>query len=568
MTQRVLRHRRAAVLFAAAAVLYFGLGCLLTLRYNFVDGDAISRVANAGYVVQSRDPHLSAVGFVWNPLPSLVEIPILQWAHWWSPIRRHGLAGVVQSAAFMSAAVVVVDGIARDRRLPGRWRAVAVAAFALQPMILVYGASGMSEAAQTFCMLWCVRRLLRWVHSRHPADLACAGLALGVGYLARYEVLAAGAGAAVFAGVVTAYDTAAPRVARVAANIALVTFPLVVAAAIWALSGWVLNQQLFATLSSRYGNEAIVHDAITRGAAFAPSGADTWLVIAARLLGMQPFAGIACAVAVLVAAITRRSAPLVPLAVIGPILIFSVWGQYTAATFGLFRYYLLAIPLVICVALALWSPSGDTPALPAVRDLQRSGAALLSASVLIGFPATVAASLNDRIGNQALQFGFNSLLFPDRVAPALPEQVPYRRVMIEERELAGYLDRLNLPRGAVLMDTFKTWGVWLSSSRPDQFVITSDYDFKAALNRPWAHGIHYLLSASPDEMVLGALGSRYPTLWEDGAGMAVLDYAVSGIDGRDRLRLYRVTGPPRRPGDELSEPVAASPSSAPRPAGR
>ena len=144
------RRWRGVVLFVGLTGLYFAVGYLLVIRYDLFDGDAASRVANAGYVLESRDPHLSAMGFVWNPLPSLVEIPILLFERWWPELRTRGLAGVIQSALFMAGAALMVRGIALDRGVGSGWRRVAVAAFALQPMIIVYGASGMSEAALSF----------------------------------------------------------------------------------------------------------------------------------------------------------------------------------------------------------------------------------------------------------------------------------------------------------------------------------------------------------------------------------------------------------------------------------
>lgn len=541
LTARPDRRRRVA-LFAVLATFYFAVGSLLTLRYNLFDPDAPSRVANAGFVLGSRDPHLSAIGFVWNPLPSLVEVPILRLSGWWPELRTHGLAGVAQSALFMAAAAVMVDRIAVDRGVGPRWRRLAVAAFALQPMIVVYGASGMSEAAETFCILWCVRRLMRWSDSDRSADLAGAGLALGVGYLVRYEVVPAAIGAAAFVGVVAARRAGSARLAKALADVAIMLFPIAVTATVWALGGWVVDQELFATLSSRYGNESIVRVTLRERAPRIPAGSGDWVAIAARMFGMQPFVGIACAAAVFHCARTRKLAALVPVVVIAPVLAFAAWGQSTAATFGHFRYYLLGIPLVICLALALWDPvSGH------VRT-RRAGAALLCASVLIGYPVTVAASLNQRIGNQPLQFGFNSLLFPDRLAPEAPDQVRYRRLMVDDRLLAEYLDGLRLPDGAVLTDTFTAWGVWLSSSRPKQFIITSDFDFKAALNRPWQHGVQYLLVGNPRVSEADALTVRYPTLWDDGAEMSRLVYAVRGINGEERFRLYRVTGRPLSPG--------------------
>lgn len=545
-------HWRGVVLFGGLAVLYFTVGCLLMMRYNLFDPDAPSRVANAGYVVDSRDPHLSAVGFVWNPLPSLVEIPVLQLSRWFPELRTHGLAGVVQSALFMAGAAVMIDRIAVDRRVAVVWRRLSIAAFALQPMIVVYGGSGMSEAAETFCVLWCVRRLMLWTDTRRPVDLASAGLALGVGYLTRYEVVPAAVGAAAFVGVVTVLGTPHARTAKASANVAIVMFPIVITAVAWALSGWVVNQELFATLSSGYGNDSIVAASLRRSAQRLPAGFGDWVSIAARTFGMQPFVGIAVVAAVIHAAFTRTVTALVPVVILGPILVFAAWGQYSSATFGCFRYYLLAIPLVICLALALWTPADSPPKTHPSRLAEersrRFGAVLLCASVLIGFPVTVLASLNPRIGNQPLQFGFNSLLFPGTITPEGPQQVWYRRLMIEDRALAGHLDRLALPDGAVLMDTFNTWGVWMTSAHPRQFVITSDLDFKAALNRPWEHGVQYLLVSNPDSTDADALTVRYPTLWNDGAGISRLVYRINGAGGEERFRLYRATGPPKRAG--------------------
>src|SRR3954447_15479957 len=58
------------------AVVFFGLSlavaAVLVLRYYRIPADAMSRVANGSYVYRGADPHLAAVGFVWNPLPSLL----------------------------------------------------------------------------------------------------------------------------------------------------------------------------------------------------------------------------------------------------------------------------------------------------------------------------------------------------------------------------------------------------------------------------------------------------------------------------------------------------------------
>jgi hypothetical protein len=538
------RRWRGVVLFIGLAGLYFAVGYLLVIRYDLLDGDAASRVANAGYVLMSRDPHLSAMGFVWNPLPSAVEIPILLFERWWPELRTRGLAGVIQSALFMAGAALIVRGIALDRGVGSGWRRVTVAAFALQPMIIVYGASGMSEAAFILCVLWCARYLMRWSDGREPLDLALAGLALGVGYTARYEVVPAAIGATVVVAVLAGRRAAAgTRRSTVVASVSILLLPITLAAGIWALTGWVINHELFAIVTSQYGNENQVAGALRRGDVVRDSPT-ALMVISARLLGMQPFVVIAAAGGLAYAALARKPAALVPVSTFGPVLVFAAWGQYSATTFGLFRYFLLAIPLVICVALVLWTPSGSPgPAWAVTTRAGRLGAATLCASIIIGFPVTVHAAQNDRIGNQQLRFIVNSLRHPESF-PAQEQR--YRQGLATDRLLADYFDRQRLPAGSVLMDSFAAWGIWLNSADTKQFNVTSDYDFKAALNRPWEFGVTYLVVSNPASTDADAINIRYPTLWNDGAGFSKLVLTMmNGASDDDRFRIFQVTGPPR-----------------------
>jgi hypothetical protein len=531
-----------AVLFVGLTACYVAISWVLTVRYNLFDGDGPSRVAHAGFAVMSRDPHLSAIGFVWNPLPSLVEIPLLPLHRWWPELKTHGMAGAFQSAAFMAGSALMIRRIAIDRRVERRWRWIAVAAFAFHPMVLTYGGSGLSEAAEIFCVLWCIRHLLRWFSDQRIGDLAWAGIALGVGYLARYEMVLAALGAAVLVAWVSLLRCSpASRRSATLLNVLVVLFPLSAAFIAWALAGWVLTGQAFSTLSSQYGNASQVATSLARQPDSVAVGSDS-MMLAVRTLAMQPLTGIAAALAVVLSVARRRIEGVLPLATLGAILAFSLWGAYTETTFGWFRYYLPAVPMVIVVGLLCWAPgAGIAP--------RRLGAVLLSASLLVGIPVTAVSMLNPDIGNHQLQFGLNSLLDPQRY-PA--DEQWYRRVGVDDRILAGYLDDQNLPDGSVLMDTFMNWGVWLASDRPRQFLIDTDFDYLAALNRPWDFGVQYILvtnpryNAAPDSVI-----TRYPTMWADGAGIGVLAHSAEGAFRQEQWRLYRVVEPASA---ELAQP--------------
>ncbi|MBX7454801.1 hypothetical protein GR927_43040 [Mycolicibacterium sp. 3033] len=529
------RRWRGLALFGALCLLYVVVGAVLVLRYNIFEPDAPNRVANAGFALQSRHPHLSAIGFVWNPLPSLVELPLVWLSQWpgLSALKHAGLAGVIQSALFMSGAAMMVRRIALDVGASPLWRRIATAGFALHPVIVIYGASGLSEAAQMFCLLWCVRYVMRWCTSRWVGDLAWAGMALGVGYLARYEVIPAAAAAAAMVAVLT-WRRSAPemRWSATVTDVVIVTFPVVTAVSVWAITGWIINDELFATVSSQYGNASQVAGRLARGTADA--GAQ-WSVVASRLFGMQPLVGVAVAVALVVAVAHRRAAPLVPVVVFGATLTFAAVAQHDSMTFGWFRFYLLAIPLVICVALACWQKQD------AVRAV---AVALVAASVVVAIPVTTPLIVDQDIAYGQLEAGFASLIDPESHPPG---EDPARRRLLSERRLAQWFDDKELPEGSVLMDTFLTWGVWLSSEHPKQFVITSDYDFVAALNRPWDFGIRYIVATNPKRNVADALNRRYPSLWDDGAGIAALGYTTDGPTSDEMFRVYRTTGRPVPP---------------------
>lgn len=534
----------AFALFASLAATYFALGCLMTLRYNIPERDALSRTANAAYILFSRYPHVGAVGFVWNPLPSLVQITTLPFYRWWPELLTRGLAGLIQSALFMAGCALIVRQIAIDRGVGNLWRRLAIASLALNPMIIVSGANGMSEAAQLFCILWCVRYLLLWVDSRSVTQLAWAGTALGVGYLARYEMVIVGVACGAFVALVT-FAHSARGIRRHAAtmNVIIVSFPLVVAFALWALSGWVISGDLFATLSSQYGNTSQV--SVGKAKNVITQYGD-WFVVAEKLFSMQPFAGVAVILAGALAALTKRVAILVPVVAFGSTLAFQAWGQYNQTTFGWFRFYLPAVPMVIVVALCCWTPGlafADTRWWPQSWT-GRLGSGLLTASLLVGIPVTALATLNPRINNSVQGMGIISLLKPGSYPRA--EEHDYRRINDEDRLVADYLDRHNLPAGSVLGDTFEMFPVWMASENRGQFVITSDYDFSAALNRPWQFGVRYILVSNP---VIGAapdaINTRYPTIWTTGAGLGNLAYVAASPLGGQRWRLYEVVEPPQ-----------------------
>lgn len=174
----------AARVFWLSCLLYAAVGLYLALDVAYFQGDSLSRVAAARSALHSRDPHLAAIGFVFTPLTALLQLPLVALSDWWPALTRWGITAVALSAPFMAGAVTQVHLFARDRGASPWLVWTVTALFALNPMIVYYGANGMSEAPFLMLLCWAARRLVRWIGTDDVHDLAVAGIAVGLAYLA------------------------------------------------------------------------------------------------------------------------------------------------------------------------------------------------------------------------------------------------------------------------------------------------------------------------------------------------------------------------------------------------
>ncbi|TQS40313.1 glycosyltransferase family 39 protein [Cryptosporangium phraense] len=490
---RVAPWRRPGVLlFAAAAALYLAGGLWLSLSADSVMSDALSRTANGYYPVFSRDPHLAAIGFVWNPLPSLVELPMLLLTPLWGAIANHGVAAIVQSALFMAGAVYQVqrsmDALGVGRRVG--W--VLTALFALHPEIAYYGMNGMSEASYLFFLLLAVHQLIRWITSGRSNSLAAAGLALGAAYLTRYESVAAGLAATVAVALISyarADGSRAFRWATARADAVVLATPFVFSVTTWALTSWLIVGSPFAQFTSVNGNTAQTKLASAGINAIVgqPGGALSYLLHQSWVL--QPF-GIVLIVAAVVRCWYRRDPVLLaPVSVLAGAYGFSVLALLAGQTFGWLRFSITIVPLVVFAGAILLRPA---PARSVLGDRVDARVAAVVVVVLLGvaLPAAAHGMLNPGLAREESYF-LTGIFAPDR---ASKEQKQVRHRYEQDRTLAGWLDRQHLPEGAVLLDAAVGYDVVLSSERPRQFAITPDRDFPLLLGDPGAHGVRYLVT--------------------------------------------------------------------------
>ncbi|WP_334023735.1 ABC transporter [Nocardia terpenica] len=527
--------RLPRALFAASALLYLVCGLALSVGHGFLMGDALSRVSATQSALFSRDPHLSAIGFVFTPLTSLAQLPVVAFA----PL-------------FMAGAVVMVFGIGVDRGAP-LWLSLCVTAcFALNPMIVFYAANGMSEAPFLFCLCWALRRLMRWVRTDDANDLTAAGISLGLAYLTRYDALAPAAAAAALVGALSWWRRrgAEYRWSGAVMDVVLVVAPVVLAFVVWAATSWLITGQAFQQFSSQYGNSAIIAQSgagrsSEKIAALRYSAAAT-LVLGPALPLLIPIVG--------ALAVRRRDLTVVvPLLLCGAVLAFQALSYAGGSTFAFLRFYVAAIPLAAVLALGTVpvrrQPPSRRPGAHGVPAPSRHRVPVLAAAaallLLLGsLPLTTAGMNNHDLAVQEYALGSILAPEPDNASQPYADEVRVVATFGTERRLANRIDAMALPRGAVLLDTVYGFAVLAASHRPDRFVVPSDRDFVRILNRPAARGVKYILAVpNSGRGASDAVNRRYPTIYENGAGIAtlVLEIPNDGA-GQPNWRLYRVIG--------------------------
>jgi hypothetical protein len=536
------RPSEATWVFLAAFVGYLFVAAFL-LRHNIIYADALSRVGNAFYVLYSRDPHLPAVGFVWNPLPSLALLPMLPLRAVFPDLVTHGAAGNIQSAACMAVSVALMAVCLRKlgvRTLP---RLALTAVFAVQPMIALYAGSGLSEAMLLMFMVLATSALLDWIAAGDPGRLVIAGLALGLAYLTRYEAVAPAAAVVLLVFVVSyrrGAGTSGAKLRGALADAVLVGAPFTLAFALWALMSRIIVGQWFATFSSQYGNSAQVSSG--RESIESITGASTGAsleYVGRQLVGLAP-AALALAVVAAVVAVRRRDlrAAAGP-TVLGAVLLFDDLTTLIGGSFGWLRFQIAAIPLSVLLAGSIIAGMRDLGG-SVLRTGARMGAVgLVMTAALVAIPsqAVILTTSSNGLAREESP-ALRSVFLPEL---ASTEDKKSLRIFETERSIADYIASLDSGEGTVITDTAYAYSVILAASTADprQFVITSDLDFDDAVADPRSHGITYMLVPSPNLGPADALGKQWPGLYDDGGGIGVLVKEWTGAFYGD-WRLYRV----------------------------
>ena len=517
--------RTSEGLWLPALVLVANVAVALYLSYKiqYVENDALSRVANAYYVLFSRDPHLGAIGLIWNPLPSLMELPLVLLKPVFPALATRALAGSLLTAIFGALGVrqllAILQGLGVDRR----YRILAAIVYALNPLILLYSSNGMSDIILMTCYLGAIRGVLAYMDGWSLRPLMEAALWLVVAFGARYEAIPFTA--VLVLGVVYAVSRARSR--REAEGVAiLLAAPVAYAASVWMYFNWLIMKNPLYFLVSPYGNISQV----ATGAYATPALSWAYHNVLNTLLYTMHFSLLYWPVWVGVAAalywtFKRRDQDprgIVLLAALLGALSLEMAMTYHGSLAAWDRFYIDYI--AIGVVLVGFAASKALPLFQGRRALVLAGMVTLMA-------------LGDVGTWQAMQVPF--LSNPDGVvvdtalagAP-LPSTNTYH---FHVSSVAVYLNAH--PHVLVLADSFDSYNAILQVHNPRQLVITSDEDFAGMLHNPLGR-VNAILVPKPQNVgTLNAINYTYPRMWRGGVRWT---YLITSFHDLGNMRLYGI----------------------------
>ena len=534
---------------------YLVLGFLFTLRWHVYFGDAVSREANGFYVLFSNNPHLAAIGFVWNPLTSIVEMPLILLHGIFPALTREALAASIMSAVFMAGTCYQVFRFFEDLSLSRAAKWAFLLCFALNPMIIVYGASGMSEALFNFTLVVTARYLARWLRYGNTRSLVTSAIWLGIAYAARNEVVAgAAAGTLLVAGATFLRTDGRMRQRRFAGLSDALIFSLPFAASflLWAGVSWVIVGHPFEQLSSAYGTASQIKVQgynTTQAGIYGATGLGHLRYTAIAMWTLAPLSPLILAVALYRGWKYRNPAILAVISIVGGVCVFEL-AAFTLGqiTWG-YRYDIYVVLLSVMAAGCATSPIGVDPSTKSAaivlsagrraRSLRGVSGGLMLLLLLPGFVTTEHTEFYSSI-NTADQKNYEWVLWPHSRRTAAD---PYRLQWSTIRAFDEHLTRLHLPNGSLMVDNFVACipPLIMMSPNPRQFAIPNDQNFKGRLGTPYQEGVRYMLVSDPLGTWgrLDSLNVAFPSLYNDGADLGTMVEQVT-LPVCGNFRLYRL----------------------------
>lgn len=507
------------VLFIGGLVIYTLAAYYITITLGLYFNDTVSRSALGFFVTSGRDPHLAAVGFLWTPLLSLLQIPFFPILKIWNePV----LGGIMITVVCGAATLPVLNSIGRNLGIHRFVRLPVIILYGLHPTILLYTAIGLSEVPFFFCLAlisYALFEIVRFNNVKLAPVLL--GVSLAGAFWIRYEAvpLMVGVAIAILLTVLIGNNSSWRAFRHKLEGFwATLLFPIVYSGIVWVFFNWLItgNPLFFVNGSGDYRNSGaggsvqITNSNVTDEAYHnLPHAIEYGLGLVSYqfvfFVGLILFAfGVS---------LWKRSLlPAIPLLLPLSIFSFHVFLSYVGDSFGWYRFYTYALP--VSVAIFFWVLSF----LPKTRLWQSAVPFIMLVSLALSFYTTITAMSSPIIGREE-----NNFVEAIRTGGTAPQ--PEYRTFAASREVADYISQHQAQiKGPILLDTTQGFAIVLFAKDPKQFIITQDRDFQKFLSDPVGKGVRWLIVPNlpaTDPRLSGELILRqYPQLATNGVAWA------------------------------------------------
>lgn len=498
-----------------------------------VFGDAISRADHALGALHGSDPHLASIGFIWLPLPSILELAPVSFFRLWPDVVSSGFASTLVSAVASGGTAALIVGLGARLCLAKPVVLLLVALFVLNPMIMLYGSNGMGEGIAAPGMVGATAMLTAYFHTRRRRYVAAAGGLLAIAAASLYEAAPFGLALLLALGLYVAsqpedsHEFPRGRISAFTSLGLLLMLPSVMVAGVWlAANGLIMGDPLFfahsrsSNVEQATGVEGLQDQAELLqtatgdvGGTIVYIGSRVWpfvLPVVALLLIRLLDGRIRTLGTVSLVALVAS----VPLGLIGVLI-------YLGHTFGGLRYFIY--PLFVAAAWGLYEI--------AQSPRPRRAVALACAGWILAMPAAWWAMSEPEIG-RAEHFAIEAATGSGA------------ETVTDETGVIAAVERVVEAGGIVLADGVHGWEVriHLTPDAVKRFMLDDDRDFDAALEDPRQAAITHVLAPDPQEALDDRIEDAYPGAWHGKADE--FELAADFPHTNRKWRLLRVVSEP------------------------
>jgi hypothetical protein len=463
-----------SLLTILALIGYLWVAWWLREDLHYFINDALARTSDAVFITVGRDPHLGAIGFYWPPLPQLIQAPFVPFL---APLGHADLAGPLSSAVCTALTIPVLARLCTRLGLSRPVRFGVCAAFAVNPITILYAGNGMSEACSVLFIAVAMLGFLGFVQTQSTNDLIVLVVGLCGAVMTRLET-------PLLVAVLAVVATFEWRNWRRLWTTALIVVPPAVCFLFWMAVQWVLLGSPFFFLHQG-GNAGTGTPAWVPNPDGRPWVALGWAFHWMLVLGPAVVLAGLFLIWSPTSSKVRGTLGIVGAASVFPITQIDLLIRHVG--FANPRYFMTAV-LFATIAVA-WLGSADRDLLGRMRNVGLVGLLLVGAvtgsrTLSNAWTTHIEGECAFILAGPAKMLPFMAVSYPKDSINYCGKGQPLKNGLASWRNLDAYLDRVLKPSDRVLADNFSNFYAVLWTKHAKQFVVRNDRDWQKIAANP------------------------------------------------------------------------------------